>query len=42
MSYFEDVQNFNAESYADLFANAPNELGDLIAARKLDLAGDRL
>ena len=31
MSYFEDVQNFNAESYADLFANAPND-SDLIAA----------
>lgn len=31
MSYFEDVQNFNAESYANLFANAPND-SDLIAA----------
>ena len=30
MSYFEDVQNFNAESYADLFAIAPND-SDLIA-----------
>ena len=31
MSYFDEVQNFNAESYADLFANAPND-SDLIAA----------
>ena len=31
MSYFEDVQNFNAESYADLFVVAPNG-SDLIAA----------
>ena len=31
MSYFEDVQNFNAESYADLFVVAPND-SDLIAA----------
>ena len=36
MSYFGEVQNFNAESYADLFAansfaNAPND-SDLIAA----------
>ena len=31
MSYFEDVQNFNAESYADLFATAQND-SDLIAA----------
>lgn len=31
MSYFEDVQNFNAESYANLFAVAPND-SDLIAA----------
>ena len=31
MSYFEDVQNFNAESYANLFAVAPNG-SDLIAA----------
>jgi len=31
MSYFEDVQNFNAESYANLFAAAPND-SDLIAA----------
>lgn len=30
MSYFEDVQNFNAESYANLFAVAPND-SDLIA-----------
>ena len=31
MSYFDEVQNFNAESYADLFAVAPND-SDLIAA----------
>ena len=31
MSYFEDVQNFNAESYANLFAVAPND-SDLISA----------
>lgn len=31
MSYFEDVQNFNAESYANLFAVAPND-NDLINA----------
>lgn len=31
MSYFNDVQNFNAESYANLFAVAPND-SDLIAA----------
>lgn len=31
MSYFGDVQNFNAESYANLFAVAPND-SDLIAA----------
>lgn len=31
MSYFEDVQNFNAESYANLFTAAPND-SDLIAA----------
>ncbi len=31
MSYFDDVQNFNAESYANLFAVAPND-SDLIAA----------
>lgn len=31
MSYFDDVQNFNAESYANLFAAAPND-SDLIAA----------
>lgn len=31
MSYFEDVQNFNAESYADLFATAQND-SDLISA----------
>ena len=31
MSYFDEVQNFNAESYANLFANAPND-SDLIAA----------
>ena len=31
MSYFEDVQNFNAESYANLFAVAPND-SDLITA----------
>lgn len=31
MSYFEDVQNFNAESYANLFVVAPND-SDLIAA----------
>ena len=31
MSYFEDVQNFNAESYANLFAVALND-SDLIAA----------
>lgn len=31
MSYFEDVQNFNAESYANLFAIAPDD-SDLIAA----------
>ena len=31
MSYFDDVQNFNAESYANLFAVAPND-SDLISA----------
>lgn len=31
MSYFEDVQNFNTESYADLFATAQND-SDLISA----------
>lgn len=31
MSYFGDVQNFNAESYANLFAVAPND-SDLITA----------
>lgn len=31
MSYFDEVQNFNAESYANLFAVAPND-SDLIAA----------
>ena len=31
MSYFEDVQNFNAESYANLFVVAPDD-SDLIAA----------
>ena len=31
MSYFGDVQNFNAQSYANLFAVAPND-SDLIAA----------
>ena len=31
MSYFDDVQKFNAESYANLFAVAPND-SDLIAA----------
>lgn len=31
MSYFDGVQNFNAESYANLFAIAPND-SDLIAA----------
>ena len=31
MSYFDGVQNFNAESYANLFAAAPNA-SDLIAA----------
>ena len=31
MSYFDGVQNFNAESYANLFAVAPND-SDLIAA----------
>ena len=31
MSYFDEVQNFNAESYADLFANASND-SDLISA----------
>lgn len=31
MSYFDEVQNFNTESYADLFAIAPND-SDLIAA----------
>lgn len=31
MSYFDEVQNFNAESYADLFVVAPND-SDLIAA----------
>lgn len=31
MSYFEDVQIFNAESYANLFVVAPND-SDLIAA----------
>ena len=31
MSYFGDVQNFNAESYANLFAVAPND-SDLISA----------
>ncbi len=31
ISYFDDVQNFNAESYANLFAVAPND-SDLISA----------
>lgn len=31
MSYFDEVQNFYAESYADLFVVAPND-SDLIAA----------
>ena len=31
MSYFDEVQNFNAESYANLFAAAPND-SDLISA----------
>ena len=31
MSYFDEVQNFNAESYADLFATAQND-SDLISA----------
>lgn len=31
MSYFDGVQNFNAESYANLFAAAPND-NDLVAA----------
>lgn len=31
MSYFDEVQNFNAESYANLFAVAPNN-SDLISA----------
>ena len=31
MSYFDEVQNFNAESYANLFAVAPND-SDLISA----------
>ena len=31
LSFFEGVQNFNAQSYADLFAIAPND-SDLIAA----------
>ena len=31
MSYFDEVQNFNAESYAHLFVVAPND-SDLIAA----------
>ena len=31
MSYFDEVQNFNAESYVNLFAAAPND-SDLIAA----------
>ena len=31
MSYFDEVQNFYAESYADLFANASND-SNLIAA----------
>lgn len=31
MSYFDEVQNFNAESYANLFEIAPND-SDLIAA----------
>lgn len=31
MSYFDGVQNFNAESYANLFAAAPND-SDLISA----------
>lgn len=31
MSYFDDVQSFNAESYANLFAVAPND-SDLITA----------
>lgn len=31
MSYFDDVQNFNAQTYANLFAVAPND-SDLIAA----------
>ena len=31
LSYFDEVENFNAESYANLFAVAPND-SDLIAA----------
>lgn len=31
MSYFDEVQNFNAESYANLFAVAPND-SDLVSA----------
>ncbi len=31
MSYFDEVQNFNADSYANLFAVAPND-SDLISA----------
>ena len=31
MSYFDEVQNFNAQSYANLFAVAPND-NDLISA----------
>ena len=31
MSYFGDVQNFNAESYANLFAVAPNDSGLITA-----------
>ncbi len=31
MSYFDDVQNFYAESYADLFANSTND-SDMITA----------
>lgn len=31
MSYFDEVQNFNAESYANLFSVAPND-SDLISA----------
>lgn len=39
MSYFGDVQNFNAESYANLFAVAPND-SDLITAIMQDLCLD--